>query len=593
VLIATLAASVVAVSAFAVGEPADASDPYSIIDNGTVQLGVHEEGHLNVPGGSVSLGSGEANPGTTDVGLRYIPTGAEGTAPGCLCEGWGAADADSLVTGYANEAINGVVNILPVSLTATDSTVISVVEITDGEIGVLRVTHDYHPTEATPNLYEVTVTIENISGAPVDPLYRRVMDWDVEPTAFSEFVTIETGNATNLLFSSDDGFATANPLGGPSSILFTGEALDSGPTDHGALFDFAFATLEPEESVSFNIYYGAAGTEVEALAALAAVGAEVYSLGQTNTDPTLGTPNTFIFAFEGVGGDPIATVDLAVTKSGPETASSGENVAYTIDVTNNESVEGGGTATDVTITDTPPDGASLVTEGSHECWVPGEGNLICSVGNLGPGETAFRPLVLALPTVEEETVVTNTASVAGGQTDPDALNNTDSADTTVTPSPVDGVFLEPGETLVSDDGMTGPDNQVSAQIIVPDNGTAGVYTLAEIDEVLRISKGAAEYTGPDPSEPFLIQVNCDETKCPKRRVLDLLVFVIKENPDGSEELLPPCHLVLRIRGRTIVIDRPAPCVQSVARNPLNAQVNPGDLVWTVSVLGGDPIIKAR
>ena len=45
-------------------------------------------------------------------------------------------------------------------------------------------------------------------------------------------------------------------------------------------------------------------TEVDALAALADVGAEAYSLGQPSTvgGPTLGTPNTFVFAFTGVGG---------------------------------------------------------------------------------------------------------------------------------------------------------------------------------------------------------------------------------------------------------------------------------------------------
>jgi len=48
------------------------------IDNGTIQLGVWNEGHLNVPGGPPSL------QGTTVVGLRYLPTGAEATAPGCL-----------------------------------------------------------------------------------------------------------------------------------------------------------------------------------------------------------------------------------------------------------------------------------------------------------------------------------------------------------------------------------------------------------------------------------------------------------------------------------------------------------------------------
>ncbi|MCX7594124.1 MAG: hypothetical protein N2235_10250, partial [Fischerella sp.] len=62
----------------------------AIISNGTIQLGVNQEGHLNVPGGTPSSGSG-----TTSVGLRFLPTNADGTAPGCLCEGWGVADAES------------------------------------------------------------------------------------------------------------------------------------------------------------------------------------------------------------------------------------------------------------------------------------------------------------------------------------------------------------------------------------------------------------------------------------------------------------------------------------------------------------------
>ena len=204
----------------------------------------------------------------------------------------------------------------------------------------MRVRHDYHPS-ANPNLYEVTVTVENISAAPVDLRYRRVMDWDIMPTAFSEFVTIERGNAAGILFTSDDGFATADPLAGPSSILFTGEAVDSGPEDHGSLFDFGFGMLAPGATTTFRTYYGAAGNEVDALGALVDVGAEAYSLGQPNTDggPTLGTPNTFVFAFTGVGGGS-AFPDAA--PGGPYAAQEGNTV--TLDGTGS-SVPGGTIAT--------------------------------------------------------------------------------------------------------------------------------------------------------------------------------------------------------------------------------------------------------
>lgn len=287
---------------FTIASPGAAHPPFgdAIISNGTVQLGVHSLGHLNVAGGAPSSGSG-----TTVVGLRYVPTGAESTAPGCLCEGWGAADAISGMTGHANED-DGVVNLTPVSFASNATSAVSVVDIGT----MLRVTHDYHPS-SSPNLYEVAVSITNISAAAVDLRYRRVMDWDVEPTAFNEFVTIQgTAAATEVVFASNNGFASANPLAGPSNLGAVGDFVDAGPADHGALFDFAFGMLAPSATKSFKIYYGAAGTEAGALAALAAVGAEVYSFGQANVPngPSQGVPNTFIFAFAGVGGVPVAQV---------------------------------------------------------------------------------------------------------------------------------------------------------------------------------------------------------------------------------------------------------------------------------------------
>src|SRR5688572_19763397 len=63
------------------------SSPGVCIDNGTVQLGINPEGHLNVPGGTLSMADDDAHdPGganrTTTVGLRYIPTNGEATAHG-------------------------------------------------------------------------------------------------------------------------------------------------------------------------------------------------------------------------------------------------------------------------------------------------------------------------------------------------------------------------------------------------------------------------------------------------------------------------------------------------------------------------------
>lgn len=195
----------------------------AVISNGTVKLGVNRDGSLNVP----QSGSGI-------VGLRYVPNNLEATSDGCTCEGWGAADKLTGVVGGANTANYGTVgfNIVVESFTADASTAKSVVRIGSK----LRVTHSYHPSPS-PNLYQVDVTIENISSAPIEALYRRAMDWDIRPTPFSEYVTIVTTNPSTgmkpaaIMFTSDNGFANSNVLTNPGQILFTGEATDSGPAE--------------------------------------------------------------------------------------------------------------------------------------------------------------------------------------------------------------------------------------------------------------------------------------------------------------------------------------------------------------------------
>jgi hypothetical protein len=290
---------------------------FAIINNGTVMLGVNDAGHLNTPFGSgpASLG------GTTSVGLRFIPTGAEATAPGCLCEGWGAASIGLGVSGGASvdNPPSSVFGISNVSFSSTASTATSVVNINGGAgPDVLQVTHAYTPS-VSPNLYQADVTIKNIGAGPAgDIRYRRVMDWDVEPTAFNEFVTIGGLPAANVLLTHNNGFDGVNPLVASAGQIGAGACASTtnvnfskcGPADHGAFFEFGFGDLAAGEEAKFKIFYGAAENEASAFAALGAVGAEVFSLGFCNPDgsplcTTAGAPNTFIFAFAGVGGVPV------------------------------------------------------------------------------------------------------------------------------------------------------------------------------------------------------------------------------------------------------------------------------------------------
>ncbi len=279
----------------------------------TVALGVNDLGQLNVTAGDIT-----SNASATGLATKLTPTGgAEGwydaTSPGCLCEGWGVAASG--VSGYANEYA-GTANLTSVSFTSTASTATSVVSLTS--MPGLTVSQAYAPAAKASNLFQDVVTITNSTGATVtDVRYRRVMDWDIPFNEFNENVTIAgTGSTSNLLYSSDQGFATADPLGSRSfygivdiaGCGLTVDFTDCGPSDHGALFDFGFGDLADGESITFSIFYGAAYSEKEALASLGAISAELYSLGQSDVDPTGGTPATYIFAFSGVGGKPLIRV---------------------------------------------------------------------------------------------------------------------------------------------------------------------------------------------------------------------------------------------------------------------------------------------
>jgi hypothetical protein len=287
--------------------------PYgSIIAHGTVQMGVNRTGELIVGGGEHSA----AGQNGTKVGLRYSPLNLEAMADGSLAEGWGVADADAGLSGWANRDLGGPSDqIKAAAYSRTDNSADSKVDLVDiDEIPVLRVEHDYHPS-VSPHLFEATVMISNLTASTIEHTkYRRVVDWDIEPTPFQEYVTTATGNSPALIDASDNGFAPSDPLTGIGACDGGhGDLVDSGPYDCGAAFDFDFGALAPGASTSFNLYYGAAGNEAEAINALQSVGAEAYSLGQSSSElgPVAGTPATFILAFSEIGGDPLFADDAA------------------------------------------------------------------------------------------------------------------------------------------------------------------------------------------------------------------------------------------------------------------------------------------
>lgn len=295
-----------------------------IIDNGTVQIGVNPAGNLITDGVGLTFLPSLTNPDTNFSG--------EALAPGCDCEGWGLGDLTTGSFGMAGQTF-GTSGIFSSNVTVSGtgtagnsdgSSAISITEIRNNELNVL-LTQTFAPS-VSQYLYSVQVEMENLGAAEIGNLiFRRAMDWDVPPTEFNEYVTLQGWPATALIGSSDDGFVDGNinfPLTSivaPVNDNFT----NSGPTDHGAAFDFSFGTLAAGETQDFTIFYGAAPSEADAILALSAVGAEVYSLGKPGTDEgrDFGTPHTFIFGFAGVGGTPVnGGAALAPINQFPQTA---------------------------------------------------------------------------------------------------------------------------------------------------------------------------------------------------------------------------------------------------------------------------------
>jgi len=313
----------------------------------------HAQAVLTLPSGNVSIGVGaygelgncngaNCNSGGVATGTPALPAGsnvaggpygiylasqnADGVAPGCFCEGWGAAYNGS-VQGNSSNDNGGNTNITPGSFTTNappngyGTTATSVVTI-----GSLQVTQAFAPAVNTPGagggtsnwLFQDTVTLDNTSDAAMTNVeYARSTDWDIPPTEFNEIETLGGWGATALTYSVNNGFCNDNPLTLASSCVVIDTTAGSawmdtnftqnGVADQGSSFLFNLGSLGADDSATFNIFYGAADNNADAFTALGDVGAEVYVLGYSNNgnDGANLDSGTWMFGFSGVGGTPL------------------------------------------------------------------------------------------------------------------------------------------------------------------------------------------------------------------------------------------------------------------------------------------------
>ena len=137
--------------------------------------------------------------------------------------------------------------------------------------------------------------------------------------------------------------------------------------------------------------------------------------------------------------------DLSITKTdSADPVNAGDNLSYTVTVTNN----GPDPATNVVVTDTLPAGVTFVlTSGCAES--PGGGVPNCSLGTIANGTSKQYSIMVTVNAATSGTI-TNSASVAASEQDPNTANNSTSENTQVNGSSptVSAVNPDTGPTTV-------------------------------------------------------------------------------------------------------------------------------------------------
>jgi uncharacterized repeat protein (TIGR01451 family) len=152
------------------------------------------------------------------------------------------------------------------------------------------------------------------------------------------------------------------------------------------------------------------------------------------TEATCGTVENTASADSSNGGSARASslvkvtcpvIDLAITKiDDPDPVYLGDKLTYTLGVRNN----GPDTATSVVVTDSLPSDVSFVSATTDHGTCNGDRLVTCQLGTLAAG-AATTITVVVRPTATGK--ITNTAVVAGHETESDLANNNASADTLV------------------------------------------------------------------------------------------------------------------------------------------------------------------
>lgn len=251
---------------------------------------------ISSPGGGFQVGL--VNTGEmcdTSIGFLRTADGYDPIIPGTPRDSWGVSAGT--IDGWANHADYGVVNITTnTAIFAANSASISTFLTAPAGGNLLQVDQNY--TFAAENVIKIATTVKNISGTSQEVKFARNVDWDIWPNEYSEYSKVDAFSAP-ISAASYWGFEHPSPL-----VAFTVPAPaaggTSGPSDLGGGFQLDLGTLNPDQTISFYVFYG---LNSEALSGStgqseAELRAELYSLGASfvitgnsseNGGPGLGT----------------------------------------------------------------------------------------------------------------------------------------------------------------------------------------------------------------------------------------------------------------------------------------------------------------
>ncbi|MCP9495272.1 MAG: SBBP repeat-containing protein [Pyrinomonadaceae bacterium MAG19_C2-C3] len=179
--------------------------------------------------------------------------------------------------------------------------------------------------------------------------------------------------------------------------------------------------------LSFSTFFGGSGSDQANAIAVDAKG-DAYIVGTTDgfnfpgTNPQQGfRSNDAFIAKIGSG------IDLALTMTdAPDPVRLGDDLTYTLNVTNNGDV----TATGVTLIDTLPARATLVSAVSNQgtCFASAANEVTCRLGNINANQTAQITIVIKPPVASD---ITNTARVTADESENNQSDNTATVSTHV------------------------------------------------------------------------------------------------------------------------------------------------------------------